>query len=214
MENITKSIDIKINQIKSIEILINNINIVKNVLLAITIFIPIYIYFNINDAKDYGTLAINLLFLSLIISPLGKIFKNNLIKFLMLIRGEIGKLMASAALAHGVGILSNKMLQGVLSHATLKDMLTNYLGFTLGITALLLTMPLLITSNLYFRNKMGVWWFTLHKLAYAIFILGALHSAFIKDSISINSFFNVTPYFIVYGLLIFLSHKLSKKVSA
>ncbi len=211
MQKITGIIDTKINKIKLIEILINNISIVKKVLLAVAIFIPVYIYFNINDAKDYGTLAINLLFLSLVISPLGKIFKNNLIKFLMLIRGEIGKLMASAALAHGVGILSNKMLQGALSHATLKDMFTNYLGFTLGITALLLTMPLLITSNLYFRNKMGMWWFKLHKLAYAIFILGALHGSFIKGGVSIENSLSAIYYFVAYGLIIVASKKLEKK---
>ncbi len=184
---------------------------IKKVLLAIAIFIPIYVYFNVQEAKDFGVLALNFLFLSLLIGPLGKIFKNKFFQFLMLIRGEIGILMASAALAHGVGILSNKMLQGMLSSASLKEMFTNYLPLTLGMIALLLTVPLLITSNIYLKEKMGAWWYRMHKLAYAIFILGALHSATIKGGFSLENVLQVVPMFVVYGLIILASKKWGKK---
>ncbi len=129
----------------------------------------------------------------------------------MLIRGEIGILMASSALAHGVGILSNKMLQGALSSATLKDMFTNYLPLTLGIIAMWLTLPLLITSNKYLKEKMGAWWYRMHKLAYAIFILGALHSATIKTGFTVESMFSILPIFVAYGLIILASKKWGKK---
>lgn len=211
MIKITENIDKRINNIKLIKILISNIKVIKKVLLVVAIFIPIYVYFNINDGKDFGGLAFNLLLLSLVIGPVGKIFNNNIMRFLMLIRGEIGILMASAALAHGVSILSNKMLQGILSSATLKDMFTNYLPLTLGIIAMWLTVPLLITSNLYLKNKMGDWWFRMHKLVYAIFIVGGLHSAFIKGGVTLNNFLSVLPLFVIYGLILVASKKWGRK---
>lgn len=118
--------------------------------------------------------------------------------------------MASAALAHGVGILSNKMLQDMLSSATSKEMFTDYLPLTLGILAMWLTVPLLITSNAYLKEKMGAWWFRMHKLAYAIFILGALHGSFIKGGVTLNNFLSVLPLFVIYGLMLIASKKLGR----
>jgi sulfoxide reductase heme-binding subunit YedZ len=211
MEKIIQKVDQKTNSIKLIDSVINNIKVIKKVLLAIAILMPVYVYFNVKDAKDFGGLALNLLILSLIIGPLGKIFKNNFMKLMMLIRGEIGILMASAALAHGVGILSNKMLQDMLSSATSKEMFTDYLPLTLGILAMWLTVPLLITSNAYLKEKMGTWWFRMHKLAYLIFILGALHGSFIKGGVTLNNFLKVLPLFVVYGALLLVAQKFGKK---
>ncbi len=207
MEKIIQKIDQKTNSIKLIDSAINNIKVIKKVLLAIAILMPVYVYFNVKDAKDFGGLALNLLILSLIIGPLGKIFKNNFMKFMMLIRGEIGILMASAALAHGVGILSNKILQDMLSSATQKEMVTDYLPLTLGILAMWLTVPLLITSNAYLKEKMGAWWFRMHKLAYAIFILGALHAATVKSGFNIESTMKASPILIIYILIVLASKK-------
>jgi sulfoxide reductase heme-binding subunit YedZ len=129
----------------------------------------------------------------------------------MLIRGEIGILMASTAIGHGLSFLVNPFFQANLQRANLKMLFTDMLPLTLGMLALLLTIPLLITSNIYLKEKMGAWWFKMHKLAYAIFILGALHSAAIKGGFSTENILSILPIFVVYTLIILASKKLGKK---
>jgi sulfoxide reductase heme-binding subunit YedZ len=130
--------------------------------------------------------------------------------FMMLIRGEIGILMASFALSHGVTILSNSFLQEMLLSASFTEMFTKYLALTLGMLALLLTIPLLITSNIYLKEKMGAWWFRLHKLAYGIFILGAVHSVFIRE-VSASSLIDTLPYLLPYALILIAAKIWGKK---
>lgn len=190
--------------------IIDNIKIIKKLLLAVAIVLPFAVFADQHLAKDFGTWALNMLFLSLIIGPLGKIFKNKFMDFMMLIRGEIGILMASFALSHGVSILSNPLLQSLLMSANFVDMFTKYLALTMGMTALLLTIPLLITSNIYLKDKMGVWWFRMHKLAYAIFIIGALHSVFIEE-ISVESAVESLTYIVPYVLILIAAKIWGKK---
>ena len=183
---------------------------IKYFLLTIAIFIPLYVVFTeTRIGKDLGGISLNLLFLSLIIGPLSKIFTKNItgkiFSFLLSIRGEIGILMASTAIGHGLSFLTNPFFQGFMSDTSIPFM--QKLPTVLGIWAMLLTIPLFITSNIYLKDKMGKWWFRLHKLAYAIFILGALHAATVKSGFNIESTMKASLILIIYILIVLASKK-------
>jgi methionine sulfoxide reductase heme-binding subunit len=190
--------------------IINNIKYIKYFFLTSAILIPFLPVFVKGLGKDLGGVSLNLLLLSLVIGPLGKIFKNKVFEFLMLIRGEIGILMASTAIGHGMSFLVNPIFQKNLSEANFKILFTDMLPLTLGMLALFLTIPLLITSNIYLKQKMGSWWFRMHKLAYAIFILAALHAATIKGGFTFENILQVIPMFVIYGLIVLASKKWGK----
>ena len=191
--------------------IINKIKYIKYFLLTIAVIIPFLPFYIKGVGKDFGGIAFQLLFLSLIIGPLRKIFENKFFEFLLLIRPEIGILMASFAIGHGISFLSNKMFQDNLASADFKMLFTDMLPVTLGMAALLLTIPLLITSNKYLKEKMGAWWFRLHRLAYFIFILGALHGATIKNGFTFENVSTALPMIVIYVLIVLASKKWSKK---
>jgi sulfoxide reductase heme-binding subunit YedZ len=191
----------------------NNLKYIKYFLLTLAVIIPFLPTFVKGLGKDLGGISLNLLLLSLLISPLSKLFYKNtsgkVMSFLMSIRGEIGILMAAAAIGHGVSFMTNPFFQKAMSNPELT--FTQTFPVTLGLIALLLTIPLLITSNIYLKNKMGVWWFRMHKLAYAIFILGALHSATIKTGFTLQSVMMALPMILVYVLVVLASKKWGRK---
>ncbi len=190
-----------------------NLKYIKYFLLTLAVIIPFLPIFVKGLGKDLGGISLNLLLLSLLIGPLSKLFTKNIIgksmTFLMNIRGEIGILMASTAIGHGVSFLTNPYFQNFMSDVNIP--FTQKLPTVLGVWAMLLTIPLLITSNIYLKDKMGDWWFRLHKLAYVIFILGALHSATIKGGFSLDSVVKTLPIIFVYIFVVLAARKWGKK---
>lgn len=130
--------------------------------------------------RDYGSLAGNILVLILFLSPVATITRMPLLRIAMGFRREMGILMAYLAVAHGAGYF--------LDPAYFDAFLLPYLGprflsmdlrLIFGIVALILTFPLLLTSNAFSLRRLGGRkWKRLHLLVYPMFVFVAVHRFF------------------------------------
>jgi DMSO/TMAO reductase YedYZ heme-binding membrane subunit len=127
--------------------------------------------------KDFGELAGNVLIAILFLSPISAITCVPIFRVAMGFRREAGILMAYLATVHGAGYF----LDPIYFDA---DILL-YLGpdffaieprLLLGIVGVVLTFPLLLTSNTLMQRKLGGRnWKRLHSLVYPIFVFVLLH---------------------------------------
>ncbi len=116
----------------------------------------------------YGLQALQLLIAGLCITPLRRYAKVNLIGF----RRAIGLTAFAFVVAH---MLVWAVLDVQTAAAVWKDILKRpYI--TIGMAAFVLLVPLALTSNNAAIRRIGpVVWRRLHKLTYAIVLLGCLH---------------------------------------
>jgi DMSO/TMAO reductase YedYZ heme-binding membrane subunit len=123
--------------------------------------------------REYGVAAGNLLIFILFLSPLARITKMRLVNLLLGMRREIGILMAYLALVHGLGFMFDQQITAAF--ATMPPPV----AWPLGVLALFLTLPLLLTSNNFAQKKLGGKnWKRLHRVVYAVFALAILHRYF------------------------------------
>lgn len=114
-----------------------------------------------------GERALQLLILGLAITPLRKHLGINLIKF----RRSVGLTAFYLVFAHLlVWLVLDVQLLGQIWADILKR---PYI--TIGMVAFLLMVPLAVTSNNRSVRKLGRRWHKLHKLTYAVCLLGGLH---------------------------------------
>jgi DMSO/TMAO reductase YedYZ heme-binding membrane subunit len=125
--------------------------------------------------KDYGSWAGNLLIFILFLSPLAKITRMRLLNQLMSLRREMGILMGYFALVHGLGYITDARWQAFVSTMPFDGFFSGKIAFFYGFLALLLTLPLLLTSNAWAQRRLGRWWKRIHKVVYAVFALAVLH---------------------------------------
>lgn len=132
-------------------------------------------------AQDFGSFARDILLVILLASPLSRIFRTKLLYQLMSLRRELGIWFAYLALVHGLGFMTDPawseiFIQPYMSHPS--DILPRYI---FGILALILTLPLLITSNNLSLRILKGNWKRLHWLVYPMFAFVLLHT-FLPDS--------------------------------
>ena len=119
--------------------------------------------------REVGEITLQLLILGLAITPLRKYFGLNLIKF----RRTFGVLAFVYVVAHLViwiwldmGFRWEQMWADIWKRPYI----------TIGMAAFIAMIPLAVTSNNASIRKMGAGaWRTMHKLAYPIAVLGAVH---------------------------------------
>ena len=135
--------------------------------------------------RFYGQLAWLLFLVILFLSPVAQISRSKTLGALMLFRREAGILMGILAIEHGWLFFAR---QGIaLSFILEKEFWMTKNGLTSvgwGMAALVLTMPLLITSNNFSMRILKGNWKKLHRLAYVVLILIALHIVFVKRDFS------------------------------
>lgn len=126
--------------------------------------------------RGFGEAAGALLIFLLFLSPLSKIFRMRLLLLLMGFRREIGILMGYFACIHGIGYI----FQGY-DMRTAASLSGSVVGFALfsGFFAMVLLVPLILTSNRMSGRILGAWWKRLHALVYPAFIFVVLHRALI-----------------------------------
>lgn len=133
--------------------------------------------------KDFGELAANLLILILFISPLSKIFRMRFLLQLMMLRRELGIMMAYLATVHGVGYLIDPDWYDYIIAPMLAG---NFWGedprYVFGIAAYVLTLPLLLTSNALAQKYLGTKWKLLHRTVYVMFAFAIIHRFLVKDA--------------------------------
>ena len=170
----------------------------------IPIFRLIYLGFNEGNGlganpiefitRSTGTWALVFLCITLAVTPLRKIFG---LSKLQQHRRTFGLLMFFYALCHfSIWFWLDHNLDVI-------DMLTDVYKrpfITVGFIAFLATIPLAVTSNQWSIRRLKRQWGKLHKLVYAIAILGILH--FFWHKAGKNDFFVVGVYASVIGALL------------
>jgi len=116
-----------------------------------------------------GTTALNLLLLTLTITPLRRLTGQN---WLVGLRRSLGLLAFAYALLHG---LSYAALDLRFDWPHLLVDVAERPWITIGFVALLLLVPLAVTSTNAMQRRLGRRWTTLHRLVYVIAILGVWH---------------------------------------
>lgn len=129
--------------------------------------------------KDLGSMAWNLLVVLLFLAPVAKVTGVRLLAVLLGFRKELGILMGTLAVAHSVGYF---IVPGVYLPNNAAFWADNGVpAFTAwGLAALVVTVPLWLTSSIPAQRLLGKKWKWLHRSAYLLLVLAALHVAFIK----------------------------------
>lgn len=149
------------------------------VYLLLIIPIPLYFYWATTGALGFdpvgrlehemGEFALQLLIASLVITPARKYLNLNLLKF----RRAIG-VMTFVYVAVHLGIWV--FLDMAMRYEQMWGDIWKRPYITVGMIAFIAMIPLAVTSNDWFVRKLGALkWRKLHKVAYPIAVLGAVH---------------------------------------
>ena len=125
-----------------------------------------------------GEFALQLLLFGLVITPLRRFTSINLLKF----RRAIG-LMAFAYVALHLIVWILLDIQ-ILSQMVADILKRPYI--TIGMVAFVGMLPLAVTSNRWSVKKLGRKWHHVHRLTYAICILGALHFVMLRKGFQLE----------------------------
>lgn len=141
--------------------------------------------------REYGLLALQLVTAGLAITPLRRRVGLNLLKF----RRAIGVSAFFVVTAHLLVwlLLDLQSLERVWADILKRPYIT------IGMIAFVLMLPLGITSNNWSVRKLGPMWRTLHKLTYAVAILGAIHFVMVAKGFQIEPLVYLA---IIAGLLV------------
>ena len=120
----------------------------------------------------------NLLWLILFLPIFARVFNLSLAKALMPLRKELGILMGTLAFVHAAAFMLPYPDFILSLDYWWQYGFISYLAF--GFAALILTLPLLFTSNTWAIKKLGKNWKRLHKLVYIIAIFTVLHVVLIQ----------------------------------
>lgn len=154
-------------------------------------------------AKSFGSFAQILLLVILFLSPVSKIFRMKLLYQLMGLRRELGIWFAYAALVHGLGYMINPEWSATFIIPFLNQPLSIIPSFLVGIVTLILTLPLLFTSNAISLRLLKGNWKHLHRLTYIVFIGMLLHTTLLEyDGVSLLPHL-IQPLFI-FSVYVFL----------
>ncbi len=157
--------------------------------------------------KDFGSLAANLLIVILFISPLSKIFRMRLLLQLMMLRRELGITMGYLATVHGVGyLLDPDWFEFIVAPMLAGNIWGEDPRYIFGILAYMLTLPLLLTSNVLAQRFLGTKWKLLHRTVYGMFALAIIHRFLAKGTPTIV-IFEIVLLLGSYGLAKFLAWK-------
>lgn len=135
--------------------------------------------------RDFGEQARNVLLFLLFISPLSKIFPIAILRLLMGLRREFGILFAYLSIVHGVGYLMDPDWASYIFWPLFSDPTSVPVRYIFGTVALILTLPLLITSNNLSMRLMKSKWKMLHKTVYVVLVFSLFH-AFLRDTASLD----------------------------
>lgn len=127
--------------------------------------------------NDFGEMAANLLIVILFLSPVAAITRMPLLHIAMGFRRELGILVGYLAMVHGLGYLIDPSFFDLAIAPYLPGDILSIESFVIfGAAALVLTFPLLLTSNaLALRALGGVRWKRLHRIVYPMFVLVVSH---------------------------------------
>ncbi|MGX0876634.1 sulfoxide reductase heme-binding subunit YedZ [Roseovarius sp. MBR-154] len=140
--------------------------------------------------RELGEVALQLVILGLCISPLRRFLGLNLIRF----RRAFGLLAFTYV---GLHLLVWLVLDVQIPAQIWADIVKRpYV--TVGFTAFLLMIPLAVTSNDLSLRRLGPRWRRLHRLTYAVAVLGAVHFIWLSKGFQIEPLIYLA---VILGLL-------------
>ncbi|KIC18439.1 MULTISPECIES: protein-methionine-sulfoxide reductase heme-binding subunit MsrQ [unclassified Leisingera] len=127
---------------------------------------------------EYGELALQLMILTLAVSPLRRLAGLNLMKF----RRAIGLLCFFYVLCHLLVwlVLDVQILGQIIADIAKRPYIT------IGMAAFVLMLPLALSSNNLSVRALGRTWTRLHRLTYAAALLGGLHFVMLSKGFQIE----------------------------
>ena len=127
---------------------------------------------------EYGELALQLMILTLAVSPLRRLAGLNLMKF----RRAIGLLCFFYVLCHLLVwlVLDVQVLGQVIADIAKRPYIT------IGMAAFVLMLPLALSSNNLSVRALGRTWTRLHRLTYAAALLGGVHFVMLSKGFQIE----------------------------
>ena len=141
---------------------------------------------------EYGKLALQLLILGLAITPLRRHVGLNLLKF----RRAIGLLTFFYVTCHLLVwlLLDVQLLPQIWADIVKRPYIT------IGMAGFVLMLPLALTSNNWSVRKLGQRWRRLHRLVYAIALMGAVHFVMLVKGFQIEPLVYLSVVLVLLGL--------------
>jgi sulfoxide reductase heme-binding subunit YedZ len=158
-------------------ILIQFLSLIKKILLVVSFFSMVLIFVP-SLQREIGEQAYSILLFILFLPIVARVIGLNLAKKIMPLRKELGILMGILAWVHGAGYISTYPSMLTTSYFWWQDGFVSYLA--VGLTALIILTPLLLTSNNYAMRLLKKRWKLLHKMIYFIAIFVVLHIILIR----------------------------------
>lgn len=141
---------------------------------------------------EYGEIALQLLIIGLAITPLRRFVGVNLIKF----RRAVG-LCAFVYVALHLAVWLFLDVQ-IISQIWADILKRPYI--TIGMAGFALMIPLAVTSNNASIRKLGPKWRQLHKLTYAVCLLGAVHFIMLSKGFQLEPLMYLLAIAVLLGL--------------
>lgn len=141
-------------------------------------FLSLGLIFSSETVKFTGEQSLNVLWFLLFLPFFARVLNLNLAKTLIPLRKEVGILMGTLAFVHGAAYIIPDYIYLLEANFWWQDGFLSYLAF--GFFALILTIPLTLTSNRWAMQKLGKRWKTIHRLVYIIIILTIVHVVLLK----------------------------------
>ena len=158
--------------------------------------------------REFGSLAFDVLFLLLFLSPLSRILRMRLLLILMGYRRQLGILMGYLAIVHSLGYLIDPLWSDVFIRPYLVSGVWHMAPqFLIGLVAFILTLPLLVTSNNLSIRLFGANWKQLHFLVYAVFILATFHRFTAIRGFSSVNVIEAVLFIVLYLVLKWWAHR-------
>ncbi|MGH1353634.1 MAG: protein-methionine-sulfoxide reductase heme-binding subunit MsrQ [Thalassovita sp.] len=148
---------------------------------------------------EYGITALILLIVGLAVTPMRRHLGLNLLKF----RRAIG-------LTAFFFVVCHLMVWAVLDQGSVARIWADIIKrpyITIGMMALVLSIPLAVTSNNVSIRKLGVRWRKLHKLTYPVVLLSAVHFVMLRKGIQLE------PVLYLVGITGLLAFRLPMRAS-
>jgi len=153
--------------------------------------------------QGYGSVAVIVLLFLLFLSPVSQLFRMKLLLQAMALRREIGILMGYLATVHVVGYLIDPdWFDFLITPYWPGDLLSIDIRYQLGFLAYFLTLPLLLTSNIWANRVLGGKnWKRLHRLVYPLLFFALFHKFLRAGEVQIQDVVMPTVILTVYILL-------------
>jgi sulfoxide reductase heme-binding subunit YedZ len=154
--------------------------------------------------KSLGNVALLLLLIGLLVSPLSKILQMKLLYQVMGLRRELGIWFGIVALVHGLNSLMNATWFDFVIAPYLTTPWQIQPRYISGLLAFFFTLPLLVTSNKVSVQALKGNWKRVHFLAYPLFVAVLLHILLPRIGSRQSVWFSILEFVMLFGGYLFL----------